>query len=157
MTMSLSSCTFSTLLAMDATFLSRCAIRRALLETQRHEVLACNPVAAPAVLELYEWLVRRYLPVRFPTVYEAGQEGLANKVAGEEMPWTPQGANHALEVLGRNVDTEFLIMLPSAESSGVKYRLQAFINTFPSGFNTRSKLEHTLADIHGPVPGYMQK
>jgi hypothetical protein len=159
MTMSLASCTFSTLLAMDSTFSSRCAIRRALIETQRYEVLACNPGAGPAVRELYEWLVGTYLPTRFPSVYETGEEGLVNKVTGDFMPATPQDADHALETLGRNIDTEFLIMLPSTSASdaGVTYRLQAFINTFPSGFSTRAKLGHTLAHIHAPVPGYAQK
>jgi hypothetical protein len=35
--------------------------------------------------------------------------------------------------------------------------LTAFINCFPSGFNTRSKLNQLLAAIHAPVPGYAAK
>jgi hypothetical protein len=159
MTMSLSSCTFSTLLAMDSTFSSRCAIRRALLKTQRHEVLACNPVAEPAVRELYVWLVGTYLPTRFPSVYEAGTAGLLNNVTGSVMPLDPPSADDALEMLGLNIDTEFLVMLPGAAAPDERptYRLEAFVNTFPAGFSTRAKLGHTLAAIHGPVPGYAQK
>jgi hypothetical protein len=83
-----------------------------------------------------------------------------------------EGAEEALRVLGENVDGEWLVMLPCQEQAQNKvgdgiggggekgetqYRLEAFVNCFPSGFNTRAKLGMLLDEIHGPVPGYKDK
>jgi hypothetical protein len=170
MTMALESSTLSSLIAMDNTFASRCSIRKTLVGTQRHDVLACNPIAAPAVRELYSWLVTTYLPARYPTVYHFVDEGkaLKNSVTGDIMPLhLSEGEEETmLRLLGENVDTEFLLMLPShtpgsdettTTTPTTTYNLQAFINCFPSGFNTREKLGLLLDDIHAPVPGYQKK
>jgi hypothetical protein len=94
--------------------------------------------------------------------------GLRNEVTGDVMPFQlAEGEEEEmLKLLGENVDTEFLIMLPdqhhspkeNADGGGETiYRLHAFINCFPSGFNTREKLGMVLDDIHAPVPGYKKK
>jgi hypothetical protein len=173
MTMALESSTLSALIAMDNTFASRCSLRKSLVSTQRCEVVACNPVGRDAVRELYVWLTTVYLPTRFPSVYEKvelgeGVWGLRNEVTGDVMPFQlAEGEEEEmLKLLGENVDTEFLIMLPdqhhppkeNADGGGETiYRLHAFINCFPSGFNTREKLGMVLDDIHAPVPGYKKK
>lgn len=160
MTMALESTSLSDLIAMDNTFASRCSIRKDLIASNRHDVLAVNPRAAPAVLELYHWLTSTYLPCRYPSVYTRGAKGLRNIVTGDIMPFPLRSsdAESALSYLGANIDTDFFILLPSvnAQDEG-RYRLEAFINTFPSGFNTRSKLNQLLADVHAPVPHYTQK
>jgi hypothetical protein len=171
MTMALESSTLSALVAMDNTFASRCSLRKSLVETQRREVVACNPVGRAAVRELYVWLTAVYLPMRFPSVYEKvelgeGGRGLRNGVTGDVMPFQlAEGEEEdMLKLLGENVDTEFLIMLPdhqptkeNGDAAETIYRLHAFINCFPSGFNTREKLGMVLDDIHAPVPGYKKK
>jgi hypothetical protein len=162
MTMALENTTLSDLIAMDNTFASRCSIRKSLIQTERHEVLACNPRAIPAVLELYHWLVSTYLPVRFPSVYTPAGLDLRNNITGDLMPMTLsstlENASRALQFLGENIDDEFLFLLPSLEEEDKgRYRMEAFINCFPSGFNTRSKLGMLLADIHSPVPHYSRK
>ncbi|KAL5120702.1 hypothetical protein ACEQ8H_001451 [Pleosporales sp. CAS-2024a] len=162
MTMALESTTLSDLIAMDNTFAERCHIRKELLRTERHQVLACNTRAIPAVLELYHWLTTTYLPSRFPTVYTLtpDRSSLVNAVTRDTMPLSLGAcdAERALQLLGENIDDEFLFILPSTDPSDKgKYRLEAFINCSPSGFNTRSKLDMLLADIHKPVPGYAQK
>jgi hypothetical protein len=160
MTMALESSTISDLITMDSTFASRCKIRTSLIQTERHEVLACNPRARTCVLELYHWLTNTYLPTRFPTVYTLEGPDLINAVTGSKMQrhLTEDDADLALQLLGENVDDEFLLLLPSEDPADEgKYRLEAFVNCFPSGFNTRSKLGMLLADIHQPVPGYAKK
>lgn len=160
MTMAIENTSLSDLVAMDNTFAQRCQIRKSLLETERHEIIACNPEAAPAVLELYTWLTSTYLPTRFPTVYKLNEGRLRNNVTGDTMPLHPihEEAERALQLLGENIDTEFLLMLPSPSPNDEhKYRLCAFVNCFPSGFNTRAKLNLLLSEIHSPVPGYAQK
>jgi hypothetical protein len=60
---------------------------------------------------------------------------------------TLKDAEKALQLLGENVDDEFLFLLPSLdEKDDGRYRMEAFINCFPSGFNTRSKLNMLLAE-----------
>jgi hypothetical protein len=161
MTMAIQNTPLSDLIAMDNTFASRCRIRKSLIEKEPHEILACNHRAAPAVSELYTWLTATYLPRRFPGVYtiEEGGQHLLNTVTNDRMPLTldEDEAETALQLLGENIDTEFLVMLPTDSTSPTKYRLEAFVNCFPSGFNTRSKLNLLLSEIHDPVPGYKQK
>jgi hypothetical protein len=144
---------------MDNSYLTRLHIRSSLLQTQHHEVLACNPAANPAVLELYTWLTSTYLPSRFPTLFQlSGPDHLLNTVTGTLLPLQPASAPQALEILGANIDDEFFVLLPaSTPGDAGKYRLEAFINCFPSGFNTRSKLGALLSEIHTPVPHYREK
>ncbi|OAL00588.1 hypothetical protein IQ06DRAFT_293885 [Phaeosphaeriaceae sp. SRC1lsM3a] len=159
MTMALESSSIPDLIAMDTSFPARCKIRSSLISTERPEVLACTPRGTAPVLELYSWLVGTYLPARFPSVYvRSERSGVKNEVTGEEMPLSVDDGMTALEILGRNVDDEFLLMLPGEhEGDEGRYRLEAFVNCFPSGFNTRKKLGMRLNEIHGPVPGYKAK
>lgn len=143
---------------MDKTYRSRIQQRRNLLTTQHAEVTANNPKATPAVMELYTWLTRTYLPTRYPPLFTTTPNGLLNKATSETLPSTPTSATHALEVLASHIDTDFLFLLPSDNAEdGAKYRLEAFATCFPSGFRTRSKLGLLLSDIHNPVPHYAEK
>ncbi|CAN9095689.1 unnamed protein product [Alternaria alternata] len=174
MTMALENTTLNDLIAMDNTYRERLQIRSRLIEKERYEVLACNSEAVPAVLELYEWLTRTYLPLRFSSLYSITESGkhLRNHVTDSLIPLHMTNGEEALEILGSNIDTEFLLLTPSPTSlasepldgssfgtttTQTKYLLTAFINCFPSGFNTRSKLNQLLAAIHAPVPGYAAK
>ncbi|KAJ4377887.1 hypothetical protein N0V83_000717 [Neocucurbitaria cava] len=166
--MAIENTTLSDLVAMDKTYRERLAIRESLIQHERHEVLACNPKAAPAVLELYTWLTSIYLPTRFPSIFTPatnkntnGLNFLRNEFTGTLLPLHTTDADLALQLIGSNIDTDFLFLLPASELStdagGDKYRLEAFITCFPSGFNTRSKLNKLLSDIHAPVPSYKEK
>ena len=103
---------------------------------------------------------------------ESSTRGLRNTVTGELLPLEAKDAEVALEIMGRNIDTEFLFLLPSSSSSTTTtttttassesskqptYYLVSYINTSPAGFSTRSKLGLSLSAIHGPVPGYGAK
>ena len=82
--------------------------------------------------------------------------GLLNHVTSEFIPLTsPSDPIQALEVLGGNIDDDFLLLLPSDDGDG--YMLKGFITCFPSGFNTKEKFGLKLRDIHKPVPGYKDK
>jgi hypothetical protein len=144
---------------MDRTYKERIALRKQLLRENSSDVLAATPLAVPAVMELYTYLTTFYLPTRFPTVYTPTPSGLQNTTTNTLLPIHPPSATSALQHLGANIDTDLLLLLPTQEASPNqgKYRLEAFVTCFPSGFNTRSKLGLTLADIHGPVPSYAVK
>ncbi|KAF2205024.1 hypothetical protein GQ43DRAFT_468610 [Delitschia confertaspora ATCC 74209] len=165
-TMALENLTFSELVPMDKTYRSRIQLRRQLLRDQQKDVLAANPVVTPAVQEFYTWIAGTYLPQRYPTMFkifqstdEKSQPQLQNLITSENLPLqSPETAHEALRLIGENVDTDFLFLLPSTdpEDEG-KYRLEGFITCFPSGFATARKLNLKLADIHAPVPGYKDK
>lgn len=143
---------------MDKTYHERIQIRRSLIRNEHHEVIGSNTKADEAVFELYTWLTTTYLPKRFPTMFTPTASGLLNHTTQETLPRTPDSATHALKILGSHIDDEFLILLPSSTPlDGGKYRLEAFLTCFPSGFRTRSKLGLLLSSIHGPVPHYAQK
>ncbi|KAF1978567.1 hypothetical protein BU23DRAFT_564150 [Bimuria novae-zelandiae CBS 107.79] len=164
LTMGLENTTISDLIAMDNTYEQRLKIRYDLLRDAEHEVLAHRPAAAASVQEFYSWMTSTYLPQRFPTIYTLTPTGLYNSVTSLTLPLTPTDASQALSLLGANVDCDFLFMLPIPpgdaayrSEEGTKYRLEAFINCFPSGFSPREKLGLSLADIHSPVPSYAAK
>lgn len=149
----------SDLVVMDKTYIQRVDLRSRLIRERQGDVMAYNLIGEPAVLELYEWLVKAYLPARFPTVWALSSAGLTNKVTQQILPLHVADAEEALKLIGSNVDNDFLFLLPITEpgEDQGKYRLEAFITCFPSGFNTRSKLSLKLADIHTPVPEYATK
>jgi hypothetical protein len=144
---------------MDKTFAERIALRKSLYEEKGEDVLSVNEIATPAITELYTYLTTTYLPTRFPTVYTSTPSGLHNKITQETLPLHPDSSHAALRLLGSNIDTDFLFLIPIQEPGPDqgKYRLEAFNTCFPSGFNTRSKLGLKLADIHTPVPSYAAK
>lgn len=159
LTMALEKISLSELVEMDNTYLERMRTRRKILEQHAEATLQCNPVCEPAALELYAWLVRTYLPKRFPSIYCHTPSGLLNTANSETIPYRPNDPLSALHVLGSHIDTDFLLLLPSssAPDGSPIYHLEAFVTCFPSGFSTREKLGLPLAQIHTPVPGYKAK
>ncbi|KAJ4305151.1 hypothetical protein N0V90_000682 [Kalmusia sp. IMI 367209] len=159
LTMAIENTTLSDFIAMDNTYESRISLRADLIRNKRHDVLAHRPAVHPSVVEFYSWMTLTYLPRRFPTVYTQTPTGLLNTVTQHILPLYPSDAEQALELLGSNVDCDFLFLLPIEEEGKDqgKYRLEGFITCFPSGFNTREKLGLSLADIHTPLPGYASK
>lgn len=149
---------------MDNTYRSRIKLRSDLICEKKHDVLARRSAIDPSVLEFYSWMTSTYLSQRFPTVYNLTPTGLYNSVTDLTLPLVPTDSEQALSLLGSNVDCDFLFLLPIPvgdkeypNEEGIKYRLEGFITCFPSGFSTRAKLGLSLADIHGPVPGYASK
>lgn len=144
---------------MDKTYLTRISLRKKLIRDHRSTVIRASPVIKPAVNELYTYLIATYLPTRFPTMFQKRKGGLYNLATGKSLPLLPSSnPEKSLEILGENVDEEFLLLLPSKSEDGtVEYRLQGYVVCFPSGFDTAKKLGMTLRDIHGPVPGYREK
>ncbi|KAF7515472.1 hypothetical protein PCG10_003202 [Penicillium crustosum] len=163
----------SELLPMDKTYKDRLAIRKSILEQNHDVVVAINndqtpeedPRIRPAISELYNFVLRTYLPTRYPSMFKLNAESsiFQNLVTGATWPTTlspTTPAIQALEILSQTVDDDFLILLPELSPNAEeqpKYVLQAYAVCFPAGFNTRKKLGLRLADIHVPVPGYREK
>lgn len=179
---------------MDKTYTDRLEYRRSILQKHHDTVVAVTDESDPriraAVSELYKFLLATYLPLRYPRMFRLHQTAfetgtaymLENLVMNELYPAevTKQTTTiRALETLFKNIDEDFLILLPdddeestvsgttsdekknenedSDDSSVTKYKLVAFGTCYPAGFNPREKLGKRLANIHAPVPGYGSK
>ena len=120
--------------------------------------LDCLECAVGMLNEIYEFLVQEYLPRRYPSVFhlDISSSLVVNTVTNEELPLTaPNNRYETLRIINRNVEEDFLMLLPSPDGDG--YSLQCFIWAYPVGFDPQSKLGVKLRDAHNPVPGYKEK
>ncbi|EXJ88004.1 hypothetical protein A1O1_04931 [Capronia coronata CBS 617.96] len=160
----------SELLLIDKTYEERIAYRRRIMAEQGKHIVNVNDDLRirPAVVELYQFLLGTYLPLRFPTMfklheteYEQGKAFmLENFITGALFPakvTAQMSTERLLETLGRTVDEDFLFLLPEEDSDDPKYVLEAYVIACASGFDPAEKIGKRLADIHGPVPGYSDK
>lgn len=140
---------------MDRTYLDRLAVRTNVIREHTPKVLQALPSSYAAIQEFYTYLTADYLPTRFPTVYSLHPTHLLNKATGHHIPLTPSSPIEALRTLGTNIDSDYLILVPSLDGDG--YILGGFITCFPAGFDTQSLLGKKIRDIHKPVPKYKEK
>lgn len=181
LTMALENVSPSELLLMDKNYADRITYRRKVMAEEGEHVVAVNDDyrIRPAVVELYQFLLGTYLPLRFPSMfklheanYEEGQtfmlENLVTHALFPARPTPRTPTTRLLETLGRTIDEEFLFLLPEDEEpspdnvdkdsvADAKYMLEAYVCCCPSGFDPLEKLGKRLAAIHGPVPGYPSK
>jgi len=167
--------TVNDLVYMDCDYLSRLVARRKIFDEHTATVLGSVPRVKPAVDELYIWMTNTYLPQRFPTIFTLSKTSnidsntsnslsnyLHNNAINETLRTSPYtDPSDSLRTLGSHIDSDMLILLPtetaSQTTSETTYTLVGFQVCMPNGFNTASKLNLTLADIHGPVPRYKEK
>ena len=120
--------------------------------------LDCLDSAVGTLNELYEFLVQEYLPHRYPTIFriDFSAGAIENLVTNERLSFTAHADRYeTLQRINRNVDEDFLMLLPSPDGGG--YSLQSFVWAYPVGFDPQSKLGIKLRDAHQPVPGYKDK
>ena len=125
---------------------------------QYPSALDCLDSAVDMLNELYEFLVQEYLPHRYPTIFhlDIPASAIKNLITNDKLPLTsPTDRHETLRLINRNVDEDFLMLLPSPDRDG--YSLQSFVWAYPVGFDPGSKLGLKLRDAHKPVPGYEEK
>jgi hypothetical protein len=106
-----------------------------------------------AVSELYTYLLRDYLPARYPTLFTLKQQQRTfyNHVTDVELPVQPsEDPLRCLTSLGETIEDD-MFLLHQTETG---HRMVAFVCCFPSGFDPSEKLGKVLKDIHEPVPAY---
>lgn len=157
----LENCPLSEFLEIDKTYLDRIKLRQSIMDEHPPETYQCNAACESAVLEMYEWMFGTYLPKRFPNMFKIVQSTqshpdsktdssyLLNVATGEYIPLVSSSAKEALYTLGRNVDDDILILLPSsnAEDGSPIYHLEAYICCFPAGFSLPQKINLPLVSI----------
>nr|WP_297078322.1 GNAT family N-acetyltransferase [Thermoleptolyngbya sp. M55_K2018_002] len=131
--------------------------KRELLSERHAEVFAALPGSDAAQQDVLN-LLADHLPRRFPQWFTQAGDRLINHLTGET--WTvgnggemaPQSWRECpLDLAGRWVQEDLLVLLPSAEGT---YRLVAGSLCFPLYWRLADKLGRPLGQIHAPVPGY---
>lgn len=145
---------------MDRNYLDRINMRRSIIQEQGHRVHGCMPSGQTAVLEIYTYLMRDYLPVRYPTIFKLSENNrsVRNEATRLEFPvnspTTPEfpagDPMAALRILGETVEDDMFILHETPEG----HFTSAFVCCFPAGFDPSEKIGILLKDVHGPVPSY---
>ncbi|KAK4152214.1 hypothetical protein C8A00DRAFT_16454 [Chaetomidium leptoderma] len=170
-TMAIQTSTPSELIVMDNNYLDRVTARRKTIADHGSAVFGAIPSGHAPVKELYSYLLSKYLPTRYPTMFNLIQTPhgshttvsmLRNKVTNLEFPVDPAPRDPAemLQILGETVEDDMFLLLQDQDShnttttSNGEHRAVAFVCCHPAGFDPSSKLGKRLAEIHGPVPAY---
>ena len=102
----------------------------------------------------------RYLPARFPTIFQASRSGdlINNDATGLSYPVTNLESltpTAMLTYMSENVEEDFYLMCP--DETGGQYRLEGYIACFPGGFPSPARVGESVRELHQPVPGYERK
>ncbi|KAK2606426.1 hypothetical protein QQS21_003119 [Conoideocrella luteorostrata] len=152
-TMGLQQDTPSNLITIDKDYLDRVTHRRHLIEEKGSAVHGHLPRGKESVSELYTYLLREYLPVRYPTMFRLSSDAsiFENLVTGASFPVNaPSDINAALRALGESVEEDIFLLHETPEG----HLCVAFMCCFPAGFDPSVKFGNLLKDIHAPVPSY---
>ncbi len=158
----------SDLITIDRDYLDRVTSRRALIVAHPSTVMGTTPRGENAVRELYAYLLRDYLPVRYPSIFKlstalhpdgTSHTTFVNTVTDLEAPVfpIPEDPLEAIRILGETVEEDFFLLLPRekySDEGGGEHEAVAFLCCHPSGFDPSKLLGKVLKDIHGPVPAY---
>jgi hypothetical protein len=143
---------------IDHGYLERIKDRITILRTypDQPHVVGTNAIVNPAIQELYQELMTRYLPVRYPTMFRLHGTSFENLVTRSIYSVDMAQLDHQtmLRNLAENVEDDFYIMCP--DETG-EYCLQGWIGCFPNGFSTIAKFGMSLRTIHQPVPKYEER
>ncbi|KAI1761917.1 hypothetical protein GGR53DRAFT_522042 [Hypoxylon sp. FL1150] len=150
-TMALKSTTPSDLITIDQNYLPRIRERRVTMTEHANHTLGCISCGNEAVQEVYIYLLRDYLPSRYPTVFSRDEKMFHNRVTGISLPLLPpDDPIAALRSLGETVEDDMFFLRETPEG----HQCVAFVCCHPSGFDPAEKIGKLLKDIHGPVPSY---
>lgn len=133
-----SSSNVSELIEMDKNNLDRVTLHKQLMNTETEDLHAAQESVKPAVDELYTWILRTYLPTRFPQSFKITKDSksLHSPASGDISPLkSPELPIDALRTLGSTVEDDLFFLLPSLDRDG--YTLHGFVICFPGGFDTR--------------------
>ncbi|KAK4180918.1 hypothetical protein QBC36DRAFT_2131 [Triangularia setosa] len=155
-TMAIQTSSPSDLIIMDKNYLDRVTDRKSILTSHPEIVKGYIPSGISPLRELYAYLMATYLPTRYPTMFSLSPDGttLHNKTTSLTSPVSPLGLppDELLSTLATTFEDDIFLLLPDPATNS--HRCVAFLCCHPSGFDPSTKLNKTLADIHGPVPSY---
>lgn len=138
---------------MDRNYEDRVMERRALIMQHPSIVVGAMPQGKAAVDELYTYLMAKYLPARFPSMFSVAEDGkvLRNAITGTSFPTLPpDDPVDALKRLGETVEDDMFLL----HETDAGHRSVAYVCCYCSGFDPSEKLDKLLVEIHEPVPSY---
>ncbi|ODV86177.1 hypothetical protein CANARDRAFT_27440 [[Candida] arabinofermentans NRRL YB-2248] len=148
---------------IEDTYLDRTNLRAEVLDKAGDVVSGFHESGIPAVRELYDFVFDYFLK-KYPMYFQLVDDGkyFYNKIRDEKHPMDNSGLTprEVINVLGRTIEEDFLIMLKNADLEGDdcdEYVLRVACACFPAGFNPADKLNKPLTAIHGPVPQYEKR
>ncbi|KAK2600117.1 hypothetical protein QQS21_005132 [Conoideocrella luteorostrata] len=141
---------------IDQGYLKRLDERNEIMDAYPAESIGSGPIVNPAIEELYEELMVRFLPKRFPAMFSLTGRTLLNRVTGKIYSVDLRQIDHdtMLRNLGENIEEDFYFMCPDDKGD---LCLEGWIACFPGGFLTTSRKGMSMRAIHQPVPGYEQR
>ncbi|KAK4664326.1 ferrioxamine B transporter [Podospora pseudopauciseta] len=155
-TMAIQTSSPSELIIMDKNYLDRVTARKAILASHPEVVKGYIPSGIAPIRELYAYIMATYLPTRYPTMFSLSpnRTTLHNKITSCLSPVSPLALppDELLSTLAITIEDDIFLLLPDP-ATGL-HRCVAFLCCHPSGFDPSTKLDQTLAGIHGPVPSY---
>lgn len=139
------------LITIDSDYLSRVMLRRSIIAKYPATAHGVTPRGVPAVQELYAYLMSRYLPSRYPSIFHVRDKHVQNSATGTLFPTvSPEDPLECLRSLSESVEEDMFLLQPTEKG----HQCIAFVCCFPSGFNPRTKMGQLLGGIHGDVPAY---
>ncbi|RFU73552.1 hrq family 2 [Trichoderma arundinaceum] len=141
---------------IDRGYMDRIRERQMVMREHAADAIGTSDLVNPAIAELYEEIMIKHLPHRFPTMFRIEGARLLNLVTGKSHSINIQELSHSemLQNLGESVEEDFYIMCPDEEG---EIRLQGYIACFPGGFLSLARVGMSMRDIHQPVPGYAER
>ncbi|KAI4137448.1 MAG: hypothetical protein L6R39_007282 [Caloplaca ligustica] len=138
---------------IDRKYVERINRRKYLLKNEQPFCVGSDPVARPAIEELYEEIMINQLPKRFPNMFTVKRGTFTNHVTGcrYSVDFRRLADEYMLNTLAENVEEDFYFMVPDGDG---EYRLQAYSSCFPQGLLSSAKMGLSVREIHQPVPGY---
>jgi dimethylamine monooxygenase subunit A len=136
---------------IDGTLTHYLAQKRQRLQQAYPEVVMGLGGTEAAQQEVLEMLLA-HLPSHFPEQYQYQSNTITNLGTGEA--WQPQDfATMPIDLAGRLVPEDLCLLVPTEAD----YILGAGSVCFPLYWQLPEKMGKSVADIHGPVPGYEAK
>ncbi|KAK7744786.1 hypothetical protein SLS62_010019 [Diatrype stigma] len=149
--MALKSTMPSELIIMDTNYLERLKERERIMAEHAPHVLGCIPEGVEAVREVYSYILRDYLPARYPSLFSRDEKTFRNHVTDVSLPLEPpEDPKAAFSALSQTVEDDMFLLRETTDG----HQCVAFLCCFPSGFDPAQKLGKNLKAIHGPVPSY---
>lgn len=142
---------------IDSDYLSQVRERKELVREKPQLTTRTGHKVDAAICELYEELMVRYLPARFPTIFQPTESGglIFNLVTGSIYPATNLdllSPAAMLTYMSENVEEDFYLVCP--DDTDGQYRLDGHIVCPPGGFLIPARVSESVRELHQPVPGY---
>lgn len=127
---------------IDCNYLERIERRKALLDSHHEFCIGYNEPTRLAVRELYEEVMIKQIPRRFPTIFSIRQNDFTNHVTGcrSSIKIADLKEEYMLEALAENVEEDFYFMCPHADC---EYR-QAYSSCFPQGLLSSASMGQSI-------------